>query len=139
MSYTNRDVVEDYVLENGQMGIRARADIPAGTVIGIFDGEIIAYPLKDGSLADPAAHKEIVQIAVVGDELLGLVSHPDAPFYGIDYMNHSCEPNVTIRDRIVAETTKAVTAGEVLTTDYRAWDIIPEGIPCWCSPSRCSI
>jgi len=139
LSYTDSDLVEDYVLANGQLGIRARADIPAGTVIGVFDGEIKSYPLKEGRLLDPDAHREIVQIAVSGDVLLGLVSYPDAPFYGIDYMNHSCQPNVVVRDRIVAETTKPVAAGEILTTDYRTWDFIPEGIPCWCQPSRCTI
>ncbi|HEX9030480.1 MAG TPA: SET domain-containing protein [Streptosporangiaceae bacterium] len=139
MSYTNCDLVEEYVLANGQKGIRARADIPAGTIIGIFDGEIRQFKLDEGRLADADAHKEIAQVAVVDDVLLGLVTPPDAPFYGIDYMNHSCDPNVVVRDTIVVATTRAVAAGEVLTTDYRLWDLIPEGIPCWCSPSRCSI
>lgn len=137
MSYTNLDLVEEYAINDDHKGIRAKDDLPAGTLIGIYDGEIKPYAIKDGRLVDDDAYKEIVQIAIVGGTLLALVSHPDGPFYGIDVINHSCEPNVIVRDRIVLQTSRVVAAGEQLTVDYRKWDFIPEGIPCWCSPSRC--
>jgi uncharacterized protein len=139
MSFTNLDLVEEYELGNGERGIRARADFPVGTVIGVYDGEARPFALRDGRMVDNDQHKDVVQIRVEGDLLYGLVSAPGSPFYGIDYINHSCEPNITFRDRIVLLAAVDVRAGERLTIDYRAWDLIPEGIECWCEPSRCAI
>jgi hypothetical protein len=131
--------VEEYALDNGDSGIRARADIPAGTIIGVYDGTLVPFAIKEGRLVDTGEHKYIVQIAVAGDTLYGLVSHPDTPFYGIDYINHSCDANVIARDRTVLVTDRPVPSGERLTIDYRRWDLVAEGIACWCSPSRCVI
>jgi hypothetical protein len=139
MSYTNLALVEEYPLANGQRGIRARADLAADTVIGVYDGEVKRFKLRDGRIVDNEQHKYIVQVAVAEDILYGLVTPPGAAFYGIDYINHSCEPNVTFRDRIVLQTSRPVRAGERMTIDYRTWDLVPEGIACWCEPSRCAI
>jgi uncharacterized protein len=139
MSYTNLSLVEERILDNDEREIAARVDIPPGTVIGIYDGEIREFAVKEGRILDADAHKYIVQIALEGDVLFGLVSAPDAPFYGIDFINHSCHPNVVARDRVTLVAADAIKAGQRLTIDYRDWDLIPEGIPCWCSPSRCTI
>jgi hypothetical protein len=140
MTYTNLSFVAEYLLGNGEKGIKARTDIPAGTIIGIYDGELRKFPVKDDRLVDGSQHKYIIQIAREDDVLFALHSpDDDEPFSGVDYLNHSCHPNVSVRDRVVLVTTRLVSEGEPLVADYRSWDLVPEGVPCWCTPSQCRI
>lgn len=136
MTYTNWKYVEEFDVDSSEKGIRARVPIPTGEVIGIYDGEIVEYPLEGGRLTDNSQHKYIVQVAVRDDRLLGLVSETRS---GIDFINHSCRPNVGFRDRIVLVADRAIPTGEVLSMDYTKWDFVPEGIRCWCNPSRCTL
>jgi uncharacterized protein len=136
MSYTDWRYVEEYTGPVVSRGIRALTIIPSGTVIGCYDGALKSFPLQNGRLLEPHMHKRIVQIAIAGDSLLGLINTAVA---GIDYINHSCEPNITPRDRIVLVTHRLVLPGEPLTLDYRRWDLVPEGIPCWCDVPACTI
>jgi len=50
---------------------------------------------------------------------------------------------IEIRDERLAEPEKhinlTIAAGEALTADYRLWDLVPEGIPCWCDEPKCII
>lgn len=109
-------------------------DIAENTLIGVFDGMIQQFPIRDGRLIDNTMHKFIVQIAVIGDDLLGMITPTRG---GIDFINHDCEANVVARDRIMLFTARPVAAGEALCLDYTTWDLVPEGIPCWCTPSLC--
>jgi SET domain len=136
VSYTDWTFVEEYVDPGLGRGIRATRGIPAGTVVGIYDGRLTAFELANGKLIDPAMHKRIVQVAVVGDVLFGLLNEKVS---GIDYINHSCKANIVAKDRIVLVAASDVAVGEALTLDYRVWDLIPEGIACWCEPSLCRL
>jgi hypothetical protein len=139
MTYTNHNLVDVYTLPNGERGIRAKVDIKADVIIGIYDGELRTYLLSDGHLVDRNKHKYIIQVAREGDILYALESPVDGPFEGIDYLNHSCNPNVSVRDRIVVVSSRRIDKGEPLVVDYRSWDLVPEGLACWCRPSRCYI
>ena len=143
-SWTDEDLVEEYPLGNGQRGIRARTHIPANTIIGAYGGEVRLYKVVDGRIADPDAASQVIQIAVAGSTVLGLVTPGGARFYGIDFINHDCRsPTVIVENQIVLKTARDVAAGEPLTADYRTWDYVPYGIPgqpnCWCDPPQCVI
>ncbi len=139
MPYTNFDLVEEYGLGDGEIGLRARTDIAEGVIIGIYDGVLRQFALKDGRMVDNEMHKSAVQIAVENDTIFSIVTAGSGPFEGIDYVNHSCHPNIVVRDRVVMIASRPIAKGEPLTVDYREWDFVHEGVPCWCSPSRCVI
>ncbi len=136
MSYTDWRYVEEYTGPIIGRGIRAAGSIPEGSIIGIYDGVITEFPLKDGALVDPAVHKRIVQVARTKDSLFGLLN---TVVSGIDYINHSCVPNISPQNRLILVANRDIEPGEPLTMDYRAWDLVPEGIACWCEPSACRI
>ena len=140
MSYTDMELVREVEVFNGQMGIVARVDIPCGCLIGIYDGLLIRVPLSEGCFADSTnSHREIVQVAQIKNTLFGLVTAAGEPLYGIDFINHSCKPNVSYRDRITLYAMRDIAAGEPLVMDYRKWDFVAEGILCWCDNPQCTI
>jgi uncharacterized protein len=136
MSYTDWNVLEEYEVSEGARGIKAIRDIPKGHVIGVYNGPVASFDVVDGQLKDKKVHKYIVQLAMTEGKLIGMVDYNAT---GIGYINHSCKANVVARDRIVLVTDRDVTAGEALVMDYQKWDLVPEGIPCWCTPSQCMI
>jgi SET domain len=136
MTYTNWFYVEEFDLHGDEKGIKARTSIPAGQTIGIYDGELQEFPLVNGKLEENDQHKFIVQVAMEGDRLYGLVTQTRD---GVDYINHSCSPNIVPRDRIILVASRDIEPGEILSMDYTKWDFVPEGIKCWCADSRCVI
>ena len=134
MTYTNWKYVEEIEIKDGEKGIRATTPIPQDTIIGIYDGDIVEYDIEAGRMKERQEHKYIVQIACTGSKLYGLVS---SRLSGIDFINHSCRPNIAPRDRTVLVAARPIEEGEVLTLDYTSWDFVPEGISCWCEPSHC--
>jgi uncharacterized protein len=139
MSYTKPGMVEEYTLDNGQRGIRALTDIPEGRLIGAYDGELVQYQLDERGQIPEEAHRLAIQLFVEDGILYGLVTPPGKPFYGIDYLNHSCEPNVRAVDRIVVVAARDIRAGEPLVADYRPWDYVHANMECWCPVPRCVI
>src|SRR5262249_53470549 len=140
MSWTNLKFVEECQLDNGQRGVCARTDIPEGVVVGIYDGIVVQYKLDEhGQITDPDAHKEAIQLAVEADTVYGLVTPPGAPCGGIDYLNHSCRPNIVVRHQIVLVASRDISKDEPLTADYRTWDLVPYRETCWCPVPRCVI
>jgi len=139
MSYTSLDIVEEYIQPNQERGIKARTRIKKDTIIGIYDGVISLFEIIEGRIKENNEHKYIVQIACEMNTLYGLVTPPSEKLHGIDFINHSCYPNVEAKNRIVLTAIRDIEAGEDLTLDYRKWDFIKEGISCWCNPSQCVI
>jgi len=137
MTYTNWDAVEVIQLKPEEKGLIAKRDIPAGEIIGVYDGEVQRFRLKDGMLTDRDAHKYIVQLAVEGDILFGLYKKETRS--GIGFINHSCKANVVPKDRVILVADRPIPAGEALTVDYAKWDFIHEGIRCWCPEPNCII
>ncbi len=140
MSYTDFSLVESYQLAQGDWAARARVSIPAGSLLGHHGGQAVAIPVANNRISHgDIEHREIVQIALVGDLLLGLVEPRCLAWSGIDYINHSCQPNAAARDRTVIYALRDIEPGEELTMDYRLWDLVPEGIACWCENGTCQI
>jgi len=136
MTYTNWPYVSEVELAGGSMGIEAKRSIPKETIIGIYDGEIKKFPIVDGRLEKASDHKGIVQVALVDDTLFGVVTKD---LSGIDFINHSCKPNIYAKDRVILRATRHIEQGEPLLIDYRAWDFVAEGISCWCEQGNCLI
>jgi uncharacterized protein len=136
MSYTDWSAVEEYEVKPGARGIRAVQSIRKGHIIGVYSGPIGSFDIINGRLKDETAHRYIVQIAMDDEKLIGMVDYHAT---GIGFINHSCKPNIVARDRIVLVADRDIDAGEALVMDYQAWDLVPEGISCWCEPSLCMI
>ena len=140
MNYTDTALVKICILDNGEIGAVANKFIPAGTMIGIHGGNAVAFPIVNNKIVhDTIEHREIVQVYRKNDILYGLVAPKDEVWSGIDYINHSCNPNVAAKDRIVIVSVRDIVKDEPLVMDYREWDFVPEGIRCWCKYSDCFI
>ena len=136
MTYTNWSLVAEATLPNGGRGAIAKCNIAPGRLLGVFQGDLARIAIRDGRLAEPEKHINLVQIARDGDHLFGFIRNERT---GIGLINHSCRPNVRIENQIVVVADRLIAAGEPLTADYRAWDLVLEGIPCWCDDPRCII
>jgi SET domain-containing protein len=133
--------VEVEQISEAHRGLFAKLDIPAGTLIGCFAGQCRLFDveeLKRGTERSSIPPGNVVQLYREQNKIVGLVGLGDG-FDGIDFINHSCHPNVTVINQIVLVTHDTVTRGSQLTVDYRIWDFIPQGIPCWCKDSLCVI
>jgi len=136
MTYTNWNLVQETNLPNGSRGAVARCDIDAGRLLGVFQGDLARIEIRDERLAEPEKHINLVQVARDGAYLFGFIRSERT---GIGLINHSCRPNVRIENQIVAVAGRTIAAGEALTADYRLWDLVPAGIPCWCDEPKCII
>jgi hypothetical protein len=120
-----------------ERGVKARTAIPAGKIVGIYGGEVHQYKLVGGRITDPAAAREAVQLAVEGDTVFAMVTPDGGEFGGVDYLNHSCRPNLAVRRApIIVATARAVEADEELTANYLDWDEVHYRQPCWCPVPR---
>jgi hypothetical protein len=139
LNFTNWEIVEVESRRGGQRGLFAKTNIESGSLIGCFGGHCVSY---DRAALSAKGREEllpgsVIQIFCDERRILGLVD--TRKYSGIDFINHSCMPNVIVRNRIVLIASQRILAGQELTTDYRLWSFAPEGISCWCSPSRCRI
>lgn len=140
MSYTDWTLVDVKPTAAGQKGLFARHALPAGAVLGSYDGKAEMVPVRDGALdlsGTPWSHADLIQLTRSGDRALVLA--PIGEFDGIDYANHSCRPNAEVIRGVVLRTTREIAEGEEITWDYRSSDVLPEGISCWCDPPHCTI
>jgi hypothetical protein len=112
------------------LGIYAREDIPAGTTVVGFGGDVV-----DG--AGLAALDENTRVhAIQVDDDLFLASNP--PFDPADFANHSCDPNCGIVGSILLVTMRSVSAGEELCFDYAMSDADDyDEFSCRCGAPNC--
>uniref|UniRef100_A0A671S5E5 Histone-lysine N-methyltransferase EHMT1-like n=1 Tax=Sinocyclocheilus anshuiensis TaxID=1608454 RepID=A0A671S5E5_9TELE len=125
-------------------GVRALQDIPEGTFVCEFAGEIIS----DGE----ANARENDSYMFNLDNKVGEVYCIDAQFYGnvSRFMNHLCEPNLfPVRvftkhqdmrfPRIALYASKAIQAGDELGFDYGDpyWQIKKKYFRCQCGSAKC--
>lgn len=118
---------------NKGWGIYTKVEIPAGTVVFEFMGDVlnssqIPFPLMP-------ANDHYLQIGI--DKYLGPSGDLD------DLINHSCAPNCLIRIggiRAFLQTMYVVTAGKELTFDYSTTSNDDEknwSLPCSCGTGHC--
>ncbi len=107
-------------------GLFARKPIQAGEVVVLWGGvlmtaeDIHAGRARAGSIA---AVEEGVYLAGPAEA----EASPD------DFMNHSCDPNVWMRDEVTLVARRDILAGEELTADYAMW----EADESWAAPWHC--
>lgn len=96
------------------LGLVAQEHIPAGTLVIVWGGrllrqeDILRRHVKDHTL-----------VAIDEDTFLGSLDS-DA-YTPDDYLNHSCEPTLWMRNALSLETRVDVSCGSELTADYAFW------------------
>jgi hypothetical protein len=139
MSWTNLELIEVRDLPGGEHGVFSRVDIPKDSVLAIFDGRAVALDIRpDGTVdyGDENPHM-LIHLAVQDGKFYALSPIAPEDIGGVDFMNHSCEPNCYIERTLVVKAKRDIPRGTELTWDYRESDIVPQGIPCWCEEPKC--
>jgi hypothetical protein len=107
-------------------GMFAAEPIRAGEVVIIWGGELF-------TAEDIRACKARMSSVAALDEdvyLADPVDDPDGPDY---FLNHSCDPNVWMRDAVTLIARRDITPGEELTADYALWEADDD----WTLPEEC--
>ena len=99
-----------------QLGLFARAAIPAGTIVSRLGGRLVtASELREilAAAAQRAGQPYVDTITVAED--LHLVLPPGQPNH---YGNHSCDPNLWWIDAYTLAARRPIAPGEKVTSDY---------------------
>ena len=111
-------------------GLFAKETIPAGKIIGMFDG--IAKQISVSNALNE--NREYwVEVCIV-DGILFYFDMLDDKTEGVEYINHACKPNCQIDKFMLISTKDYIAADEELTLDYLEITRIPLGIKCMCQP-----
>jgi SET domain-containing protein len=108
------------------LGLFARSPIAAGAVVVVYGGRIV----DNSELADLVSYS-----CIAVDESHSLLQPNDDP---ARLLNHSCDPNLHMTDRITAIAARDIAADEELTLDYvtisvpGAWSM-----QCRCGSANC--
>lgn len=137
MSYTNKEFVEVHAISDDHKEIHAKAPVPKDTLLGFFDGKALLIDLDHKDELDDFWWRQSVHLKLIGSKLLCFL--PTETPDGIDFLNHSCRANTRVEDQIYVFANRDIEAGEVLTADYRTFNLVPEGIRCWCAEPLCEI
>ncbi len=140
MSYSSYHFVEVRDIAPGHRALHARQDIPAGTLLGFFDGRAAVADLGEngrGTGLDDFFWRQSVHLKRDGNTLYYLIpfEEPD----GIDYLNHSCRPNARVEQQLYVYTSMPIAQGSEITADYRSFNLVSQNIPCWCPDPKCVI
>lgn len=115
--------------EDGERGLFARVDIPAGEIVVIFGGRVIGQPELE--LLPRGRQRFALQI----ESGAFLYSDHDGPG---DWVNHSCAPNLGLIGQVVLVTIAPVRRGEELTFDYAMTDATDyDSFICRCEAPLC--
>lgn len=137
MSYTNYDYLEVRAIRPDHSAIFAHKPVPKDTLLGHFDGKAIVVDLDRKDELDDYWWRQSVHLKREGSLLYCLLPlwEPE----GIDYLNHNCKPNARVEDQIYVYADRDIEAGEEITADYRTFNLVPQGIRCWCPEPLCVI
>ncbi len=137
MSYTNFDVVEVRSLRPDHKAIYARQRIAKDTFLGHFDGKAIVVDLDHKNELEDYWWRQSVHLKLEGSKLYCLL--PMWEPEGIDYLNHSCRSNARVEQQLYVYADRDIEPGEEITADYRTFNLVPQGIRCWCAEPLCVI
>ena len=99
----------------GGKGLFASELIRAGEVVVVWGGKIFTRE----QVANGEARKG--SIAAIGEGLY-LAGDSSVPPDPSDLMNHSCDPNVWMKDEVTLVARRDIRAGEEITADYAMWE-----------------
>jgi hypothetical protein len=137
MSYTNFDLIEVRSIRPDHKAIYARETIPRDTLLGFFDGKSIVVDLDRREELEDYWWRQSVHLRLEGSKLLCLL--PMWEPEGVDYLNHSCRPNARVEEQLYVYADRDIAPGEEITADYRTFNLVPQGIRCWCENPQCVI
>jgi uncharacterized protein len=137
MSYTNFDLIEVRSVRPDHKAIFARKPIRRDTLLGHFDGKAVAVDLSRRDHFDDYWWRQSVHLKIEGSILYCLLPlwEPE----GVDYLNHSCKPNARVEQQLYVYADRNIEQGEEITADYRTFNLVSQGIRCWCSEPLCVI
>ncbi len=111
-------------------GLFAREPIRAGEVIAVMGG----VPITTAQLAEIIATGEAYSCAAIREDVHLLQNADDALRFG----NHSCDPNLWMRDAVTIEARRAIEPGDEVTTDYALMTVDPAWrMRCQCGSRAC--
>lgn len=117
-------------------GVFAKSPIKKGETVIVWGGVVMTgEDLKAGKAAKHT-------VAAIGEGLYlaepaGESDEKDALNID-DYMNHSCDPNVWMRDAVTLVARRNIKVGEELTADYAMWSVDPNWkMECNCGSPLC--
>lgn len=137
MSYTSFDLIEVRSIKPDHNAIFALKPIRRDTLLGHFDGKAITVDLEQRDQLDDYWWRQSVHLKLDGSILYCLLPlwEPE----GIDYLNHSCKPNTRVEQQLYVYADRDIEAGEEITADYRTFNLVSQGIRCWCPEPLCVI
>jgi uncharacterized protein len=137
MSYTNFDLVEVRSIGPDHKAIYAKKKIAKDTFLGHFDGKAVAVDLDRKDELEDYWWRQSVHLKLEGSMLYCLLPlwEPE----GVDYLNHSCKPNARVEQQLYVYAERDIAPGEEITADYRTFNLVPQGIRCWCDEPLCVI
>jgi len=113
------------------LGLFANALIRKGEVVAILGGT----SLTDKEVDRKISHGERYDGVTLGRDVNLNIAPKDWP--GI-YGNHSCDPNLWMKDEVTIVSRRDVQPDEELTTDYAMYTISPKwSMDCTCASSLC--
>lgn len=116
--------------EKGGYGIFAREFTPAGAVLLVWGGSILA----GHQLAQIPPDNRRYSVQVEEDLYLVTLGEPEAA----DYINHSCDPNAGPSGQIVIVALRDIEPGEEICFDYAMSDGSPyDEFDCACGAINC--
>lgn len=115
-------------------GVRTKNEIAKGETVGVFGGHIISLAERKALL--PALEHFYFQVS--DDLILTHISLEQIRQSKIEFINHSCEPNVGFRGQIELVALRDIEAGEAIAFDYATCTSEPEfKMECFCGTSAC--
>lgn len=108
----------------GGKGMFAREPIKNGEVVIVWGGVVLTeVDLESGNFSKGT----LSAIA----ENLWLGDAPGGEDFAADYTNHSCDPNLWMKDEVTLMARGDVKAGEELTADYMMWEANENYMAAW--------
>lgn len=111
------------------LGLFATAPIRLGEAVGMLGGRVI----DDEELGQIARTREKYNSAAI-DEGVNLLLEDDEL---IARGNHSCDPNLWMRDAFTLEARRDIAVAEEVTVDYGLQTAVEWEMPCNCGAPRC--
>jgi SET domain-containing protein len=107
--------IEIHTSPIGGNGMFVREPIKAGETVIVWGGVVLTK--RDLEVGN---YRKGTLSAIA--ENLWLGDTPDGEDLVADYTNHSCDPNLWMKDESTLEARRDIAAGEELTADYMMWE-----------------
>ncbi|KFE66537.1 SET domain-containing protein [Hyalangium minutum] len=102
-------------------GLFATRDIPEGTVLMVWGGQVV-----DRKTIDYSQYRAETVVAISEAEYLALPRSDTREALDV-YLNHSCDPTAWLIDEVTIVARRPIQAGEEITTEFATWfDYEPE-------------